>query len=103
MSVILASTSTTIAHLITIVKTSHEAWKKLHHMYPNKSKTKAMQLDEELTLIWWGNCFVPNYLHTIKVFADENALIDHSIADDDLTLYILNGPGSDFRDIIVSI
>lgn len=96
LSVILASTSTTITPLIATTRTSHEAWTKLHNLYASKSRTRAMQLKEELTLIQLGNCFVANYLHTVKALADEIALIDHLIAEVDLTLYIQNGLGSDF-------
>ena len=39
----------------------------------------------------------------MKALADEIALIDHPISYDDLTFYILNGLGSDFRDIAASI
>ena len=56
-----------------------------------------MQLKEELTMIMKGNQTVQEYLHTVKALADEISLIDHPIADDDLTLYIFNGLGSDFR------
>ncbi|XP_042944757.1 uncharacterized protein LOC122278642 [Carya illinoinensis] len=35
--------------------------------------------------------------------ADEIALIDHPISDDDLTLYVLNGLGSNFREITAPI
>ncbi|KAJ0008129.1 hypothetical protein Pint_29519 [Pistacia integerrima] len=44
-----------------------------------------------------------NYLHAVKTLADEIAIIDHPIFDDDLTLYVLNGLGSDFREIAVPI
>ena len=72
-------------------------------MYVGKSLTRAMQLKEELTMIKKGNQTVQEYLHTIKAFADKIFLIDHPIADDDLTLYILNGLGSDFREITTLI
>ncbi|KAL6322425.1 hypothetical protein AAG906_008080 [Vitis piasezkii] len=42
-------------------------------------------------------------MHSVKVLADEISFIDHPIADDDLTLNILNGQGSDFRDIAAPI
>ena len=103
LSAILASTSTTITPLIATAKTSHEAWQKLHHMYASKSRTRVMQLKEELTLIQRKNRSIPDYLHAVKALADEIALIDHPISDDDLTLYILNGLGSDFRDIATTI
>uniref|UniRef100_A0A2N9G8T7 Reverse transcriptase Ty1/copia-type domain-containing protein n=1 Tax=Fagus sylvatica TaxID=28930 RepID=A0A2N9G8T7_FAGSY len=55
LSAILASTSTTITPLIATTKTSHEAWKKLNHMYASRSQMRAMQLKEEITLIKKGN------------------------------------------------
>jgi len=42
-------------------------------------------------------------MHIVKALADENALIDHPISKDDLTIYILNGLGPDFREIIAPI
>ncbi|KAL6320731.1 hypothetical protein AAG906_008731 [Vitis piasezkii] len=72
-------------------------------MYASKSRTRAMQLKEELTMIKKGNQTVQEYLHTVKALADEISLIDHPIVDDDLTLYILNGLGSDFQEIAAPI
>lgn len=60
-------------------------------------------MKEELALIQRGNHTFPDYLHAVKALADEIALIDHSILDDDLTLYILNGLGQDFRNIVAPI
>ncbi|KAF5450075.1 hypothetical protein F2P56_030454 [Juglans regia] len=84
-------------------KTSHEAWKKLKNLYASRSRTRAMQLKEELTLIHRGNRSITEYLHAVKALADEIAIIDHPISDDDLTLYVLNGLGPDFRGIAVPI
>lgn len=103
LSARLASTSPTITPLIVIAKTSHEAWKKLNTLYASKSRTRAMQLKEELTLIQCGNRSISDYLHAVKALADEIAIIDHPIFDDDLTLYVLNGLGSEFREIVASI
>jgi hypothetical protein len=46
-----------------------------------------------------GNQSIQAYLHSIKSLADEISLIDHPISEDDLTLYILSGLGTDFREI----
>ena len=62
-----------------------------------------MQLKEELTLIHRGTWSITEYLHAVKALADEIAIIDHPISDDDLTLYVLNGLGPDFREIAVPI
>ncbi|KAL6340471.1 hypothetical protein AAG906_006135 [Vitis piasezkii] len=58
-----------------------------------------MQLKEDLTLTTCGTRTVTEFLHGIKVIVDELAIIDHPISDDDLTLYILNGLGPEFREI----
>lgn len=39
----------------------------------------------------------------MTALADEIALINHPISDDDITLYILNRLGSNFREIIAPI
>ncbi|XP_042950262.1 uncharacterized protein LOC122282373 [Carya illinoinensis] len=52
---------------------------------------------------WRGNRSIPAYLHEVKALAIEIALINHPISDNDLTLYILNGLGSNFREIAAPI
>lgn len=58
-----------------------------------------MQLKEELTLIQCRNHSIFDYLHAMKALVDEIAIIDYHISDDDLTLYVVNGLDSDFREI----
>jgi len=103
LSVILASTTPTITPFISAAATSQAAWCKLNTMYANKSRSRAMQLKEELTLIKKANRSIQDYMHTVKALADEIALIDHPISEDDLTLYILNGLGPDYREIVAPI
>ena len=62
-----------------------------------------MQLKEELTLIQRGNRSITYYIHAVKALANKIAIIDHPISDDDLTLYVLNGLGPDFREIAAPI
>lgn len=56
-----------------------------------------MQIKEEFTLITQGNRMIRDYPHTVMSLVDEIALIDHSISNDDITIYNLNGLGSDFQ------
>jgi hypothetical protein len=60
LSAILASTSSSITPLIATAITSHEAWKKLKNLYASRSRTRAMQLKEELTLIQRGHQSIQN-------------------------------------------
>ncbi|KAF5451379.1 hypothetical protein F2P56_026492 [Juglans regia] len=62
-----------------------------------------MQLKEDLTLNNHGNRTVTEFLQAIKLIADELAIIDHLVSDDDLTLYILNGLGPEYREIATPI
>ena len=55
-----------------------------------------MQLQEDLTLIQRGSRTVSEFFHVVKVIVDELSLIDAPVSDDDLTLYVLNGLGSEF-------
>lgn len=71
-------------------------------MYAIRSQSRAMQLKEEITLIKRDSKSVQE-LHTVKSLADEISLIYHRILGDDLTIYILNGLGSDFREIAAPI
>ncbi|XP_041025297.1 uncharacterized protein LOC121265676 [Juglans microcarpa x Juglans regia] len=103
LDAILAYTSTSVTPLIASSKTSHEAWSTLTHLYAGKSRTRAMQLKEELTLSQRGDRTVIEVLHHMKLLVDELALIDHPISNDDHTLYVLNGLGPTYREIVVPI
>ncbi|KAF2325534.1 hypothetical protein GH714_029903 [Hevea brasiliensis] len=46
---------------------------------------------------------LPEYLQFIKSIADELALIDKPLTDDDLTIHVLNGVGSEFRELTVAV
>ncbi|KAF5451883.1 hypothetical protein F2P56_026943 [Juglans regia] len=62
-----------------------------------------MQLKEDLTLSTRDSRSVTESLHGVKMIADELAIIDHPVSDDDLTLYILNSLGPEFREIAAPI
>jgi hypothetical protein len=73
------STSNTITPLLAAYKTSHEAWMALTRLYGGKSRTRVMQLKEDLTLSNRGSRIVIEFLQGIKVIADELAIIDQWI------------------------
>jgi hypothetical protein len=62
-----------------------------------------MQLKEEFTLIQRGNRSITDYLHHVKKLANEIAIIDHPLSDDDLMLNILHGLGANFKEIVAPI
>ncbi|KAF5472305.1 hypothetical protein F2P56_009034 [Juglans regia] len=100
---IFASLSESIMPLIATSSTSREAWLKLTQLYANRSRTRVMQLKDTLTSLNRGAKSITDYLQQVKSTADELALVDSPLTNDDLTLYILNGLGSEYHDITGSI
>lgn len=80
-----------------------DCWTALTCLYEGESRTRAIQLKEDLTLSTRGSRSVTDFLHAMKIIADELAIIDHPISDDDLIIYILNGFGPEFKDIAAPI
>ncbi|KAF8378637.1 hypothetical protein HHK36_029986 [Tetracentron sinense] len=103
LSAILTSISPAVIPLIATSKTSHQAWTKLTKLYASRSRTRVMQLKEDLTLTQRGTRTITEYVHSVKTIADELALIDAPLSQDDITLYVLHGLGSEYRDIVAPI
>jgi hypothetical protein len=103
LNAIFASVSEVVMSLITMTTTSRDAWQHLARLFASKSRARIMQLKEDITLMQRGSRTVSEFLHAVKVTADELSLIDAPISDDDLTLYVLNGLGSEFRDMVAPI
>ncbi|KAG5225557.1 Retrovirus-related polyprotein from transposon [Salix suchowensis] len=100
LNAIFASVSEAVMPLIAMITTSRTAWQHLSCLFASKSRARIMQLKEDLTLIQRGTCTVSEFLHAVKAHADELSLIDAPVSDDDLTLYVLNGLGTEFRDMV---
>ncbi|WJZ89621.1 hypothetical protein VitviT2T_008827 [Vitis vinifera] len=103
LSAILTSVSLAVIPLIATSQTSYQTWTKLTKLYASRSRTRVMQLKEDLTLMQCGNRSITKYLHSVKTIVDELALIDAPLSQDDITLYVLHGLGSNFRDIVAPI
>ncbi|CAB4303610.1 unnamed protein product [Prunus armeniaca] len=62
-----------------------------------------MSLKERLTLTRRNSKPVIAYLQTVKAIADELALINASVADDNLVIHILNGVGPEFKELAAAV
>ncbi|CAL8165948.1 unnamed protein product [Prunus armeniaca] len=100
---ILASVSESVISLIAAASTSKATWDKLTKLYANHTRSRVMSLKERLTLACRDSKPMMEFLQSIKALANELALIDSLIFDDDLVIHILNGLGSDFKEIVVAI
>ncbi|XP_021803018.1 uncharacterized protein LOC110747119, partial [Prunus avium] len=86
---ILASVSEQIISLIATATTSKVAWDKLNQLYASKAQSRVMGLKEMRR----DSKPVSEYLQCVKAIADELALIDVPLSDDDLFIHILNDVG----------
>jgi hypothetical protein len=103
LDAIFASVSEAVMSFIAMTTTSRDVWQHLACLFASKSRARIMQLKEDLTLMQRSSRTVSEFLHAVKVIADELFLIDAPVSDDDLTLYMLNGLGSEFKDMVAPI
>ncbi|RVX07490.1 Retrovirus-related Pol polyprotein from transposon RE1 [Vitis vinifera] len=68
LSAILTSVSPAVIPLIATSQTSYQAWTKLTKLYASRSRTRVMQLKEDLTLMQRGNPSITEYLHSDQIF-----------------------------------
>lgn len=95
---IFASVSEQVTPLLASATTSHAAWTKLSKLYASRSRSRVMSLKDRLAKPRDSKPMT-EYLQTIKTTSDELALIDAPVSEDDLLLHILNGIGSEFKDL----
>lgn len=62
-----------------------------------------MQIKEYLILSTHSNRLFIDFFQFIKIIVNKISIIEYPIFDNDLTLYILNGLGPKFREIVTSI
>ncbi|GKV43628.1 hypothetical protein SLEP1_g50892 [Rubroshorea leprosula] len=95
--------SESITPYIAAVATAQQAWETLARLYANRSRTRVITLKEHLQNMCCDGRSVSEYLRALKSMADELGTIDRPLTDDDLTVYILNGLGPEFREIAASL
>ncbi|KAL8456560.1 hypothetical protein ACS0TY_034690 [Phlomoides rotata] len=73
---------------------------------PNLCKSSCshvMQLKSDMERVQISNQFVIKFLHSLKAKVDKLTLIDSPMSDNDFTIYVINGPGLKFRDIVAYV
>ncbi|GKV43245.1 hypothetical protein SLEP1_g50561 [Rubroshorea leprosula] len=100
---LITSVSENITPYIAAAATAQQAWETLARLYANCSQSRVITLKERLQNMRRDGWSVANYLINLKTVADELGTIDRPLNDDDLTVYILNGLGPEFREIAASL
>lgn len=99
LAAILGSLSPEIHSLVAAASTAAEAWSILNRTYASTSRSKVFQLKKDLSKLQLGSSSAAEFLQQVKSKVDELAVIDHRLSDDDVTFYVLDGLGPNYREL----
>ena len=100
---IIGSVSPSLSSLVSASLTSFDAWMKLQKTYANRSRTRMLGLRDKLIKSRKESLSIDAYMQIIKKTLDDLALIGHPLNDDEIVIHILNGLGSDYKELCAVI
>ncbi|KAJ0464978.1 putative transcription factor interactor and regulator CCHC(Zn) family [Helianthus annuus] len=103
LAALLGSCSSTIQPMIASADTAREAWERLVTSYANPSRSRVISLKSKLASNPKGTRTVTEYLRDMKAIADELALVQNPVKDEDLMVHILCQLGDDFKNVAQSL
>lgn len=103
VSALLGSCSEAIQPLISSVGSAKEAWDRLNQSYANASRSRILSLKTRLAKNSKGNKAVATYLNEMRAIADELALTQNPICDEDLIVHIIAQLGDEYKPIVAAI
>ncbi|KAJ4744982.1 Copia-like polyprotein/retrotransposon [Rhynchospora pubera] len=83
--------------------TSAELWSTLQKQFSATSRARLIELKRQLQTATKGSSSCSEFLDRIRQIADELAFIGAPMSDDDLSLAVLNGLGTDFNPFFAAI
>ncbi|VFQ97890.1 unnamed protein product [Cuscuta campestris] len=90
---LLGSCSDTIQPLISNTGTAREAWLNLHSSFASASRGRVLSLKSKLGKNPRGNRSITEYLYEMRSLANELALVQNPISEEDLVVHVLNQVG----------
>ncbi|KAD2393053.1 hypothetical protein E3N88_40030 [Mikania micrantha] len=103
LGALLGSCSDHIQPIVSSAETSRQLFIRLTESYASVSRSRIISLRTKLTTTTKGSRPVADYLHEMKAIADELALAQKPIDDDDLTVHILAHLGDDYKAIAAAL
>ncbi|CAH9124652.1 unnamed protein product [Cuscuta epithymum] len=103
ISALLGSCSDTIQPVISSALTAKHAWDKLDLTYASTSRGRIISLKTTLSHTKKGSRSIPDYLTEMQAIADDLALAQNPVSDQDLLVHILNGLGPEYGDLTSAI
>ncbi|XP_019197200.1 PREDICTED: uncharacterized protein LOC109191084 [Ipomoea nil] len=103
ISALLGSCCDTIQPLISTAKTANDAWKRLLASYASATRGRIISLKAKLTKNPRGARSVTAYLNDMRSIADELALAQCPVSDEDLVVYVLTQLGEEYNSIMSAV
>lgn len=96
---LMTSITETVVPYITEAATAADIWNSLHTIFSHKSKSRILNLKEQLQHAKQGSQSITEYLYSLKTVADTLTGIGKKVDDEDFTLFTINGLNPEFKDI----
>ncbi|XP_019177747.1 PREDICTED: uncharacterized protein LOC109172952 [Ipomoea nil] len=97
------SCSDTIQPLIASASTTCDAWQRFVASYASASRGRILSLKAKLTRNPKGNWSVTAFLNDMRSIADDLALAQCPISDEDMVVYILTQLGDEYSSIVSAV
>ncbi|KAJ9556427.1 hypothetical protein OSB04_011041 [Centaurea solstitialis] len=102
-SAILGSCSDAIQPIIASASSAKEAWERLNTSYASSSRSRIISLKSKLAKNPKGNRSIAEFLNEMRSIADELALVQSPVHEEDLLVHILSQLGDEYTSIIAAI
>uniref|UniRef100_A0A5K0V5S1 Retrotransposon Copia-like N-terminal domain-containing protein n=1 Tax=Nymphaea colorata TaxID=210225 RepID=A0A5K0V5S1_9MAGN len=91
LSCIISSMSKTVLAQVVELKTTYEVWIALKRSYAAHSRSRIMQLKEQLQGLWKRNLTMDDYFYKAKMLAHQLAVASKPVEGEYLIMHILRG------------
>lgn len=103
VSALLGSCSEVIQPLISSANTAKEAWDRLHQSFANVSRSRILSLKTKLAQNPKGSKSIAVFMNEMRAIADELALTQNPVSDEDLIVHIITQLGDDYSSIVAAL
>ncbi|KAK1441497.1 hypothetical protein QVD17_07436 [Tagetes erecta] len=102
-SALLGSCSDEIQPLIASASTAKDAWDRLTSSFASKSRSRIISLKSKLAKNCKGTRSVAEFLNEMRSIADELALVQSPVSEEDLMVHVLTQLGQEYTSIAAAL
>ena len=103
ISAILGCCSDQIQPLISSATTSKEAWERLNSSFASTSRSRVISLKSKLVKNPKGNRTIAEFLQDMRAIADDLALAQSPVTEEDLLVHVLSQLGEEYGTVVAAI